>query len=64
MNEWISVTDKLPSSSKPVLITDCNEVIMGNYCHKCNIFESNYKEYTLTDVNYWMPLPKTPEVNL
>lgn len=60
MTNWIKCSDRLPKNDKLVLITDGNEVIMGRYCFKCNISEADYKEFTLTDCAWWMPLPEVP----
>lgn len=56
---WISVTDKLPDDSKPVLIwLQSGHCGIGNYYNDRWNYKDNRYLFTVT---HWMPLPDKPK---
>lgn len=63
MNEWISVTDRMPERFVPVIV--CRERAKGEYVVEqgCKDVGDWWKVYgTRTkNVTHWMPLPEPPD---
>ena len=64
MSKWISVTDRLPEDSSPVLTVYSNvygEMVLAlnDYDSECdNPWHDSGREETL----YWMPIPPIPKM--
>lgn len=56
MSEWISVKDRLPERYQKVIFYRKDEFLDEV---ECGDFEYHWD---LSNVQYWMPLPKPPEV--
>lgn len=61
--EWINVKDKLPPAGERVLATDgC--FVTEAYISKKKIWHRHngysWKNFYVTDVRYWMPMPEPP----
>jgi len=61
MNEWISVTERLPEINQNILIST-GRLFVGEGCYTGN---GNWTQYRwsvncMTDVTHWMPLPEAP----
>ena len=57
--EWISVDDRLPDESYPVLcVTSAGGMMIARYGHKYGSWHVSGS----IDITHWMPLPEPPEV--
>ena len=64
MIDWISVKDRLPEKSVPVLICAAGHRVTAYYDKVKEVFRLTEDEnlYYLTEyVTHWMPLPEPPE---
>lgn len=64
MSEWISVKERVPINSSPVLVFSKNIIIKAYYYNK---YENWYSypdfdsSYTLDHITHWMELPEPPK---
>ncbi len=65
MNEWVSVKDRLPSSTDDVLvIDDSGRMSVSCYflSHDMYVWECRDDQIRLGEVTHWMPLPDHPKI--
>lgn len=61
MSEWISVEDRLPEEAGDYLV--CGEGVIVAWRQDVAYYDLEFWHSSHVVVEYWQPLPQSPEVN-